>query len=223
MALFWKKETEQELLARESGFVRTGSGIDRAIVSVVALGWALFQLALPRLLLLDSIAVRAVHLAFALVLAFLTIPVRRGRPNAAGSRVPVTAYVLAVVAVLSALYIVLDWRGISTRPGLPIRRDIIAGVLLIAFVLEASRRSVPACHRPGSGRYRHWFYALCVHGPIYAAGPRLQGRLGHKVSQLGRSVHKRHLRHSPGRLGQYGLSVRAVRGPAREAGSGAFL
>jgi len=142
MVLFWKKETEQELLARESGFVRTGSGIDRAIVSVVALGWALFQLALPRLLLLDSIAVRAVHLAFALVLAFLTIPVRRGRPNAAGSRVPVTAYVLAVVAVLSALYIVLDWRGISTRPGLPIRRDIIAGVLLIAFVLEASRRAI---------------------------------------------------------------------------------
>ncbi|MDT8328689.1 MAG: hypothetical protein RQ750_15115, partial [Roseovarius sp.] len=32
--------------------------------------------------------------------------------------------------------------GISTRPGLPIRRDIVAGVLLIAFVLEASRRAI---------------------------------------------------------------------------------
>jgi len=141
MALFWKKETEQELLARESGFVRTGGRIDRAVVSGVALAWALFQLALPRFLLLDSITVRAVHLGFALLLVFLTIPARRGKPAAAG-RIPVTAYVLAVVGVLSALYIVLDWRGISTRPGLPIRRDIIAGVLLIAFVLEGSRRAI---------------------------------------------------------------------------------
>jgi len=142
MAWFRKKETEQELLARESGFVRTGGRVDRAVVSGVALAWALFQLALPRFLLLDSITVRAVHLGFALSLVFLTLPARRGKPTAATGRIPVTAYVLAVVGVLSALYIVLDWRGISTRPGLPIRRDIVAGVLLIAFVLEASRRAI---------------------------------------------------------------------------------
>jgi len=46
--------------------------IDRAIIAVISTAWALFQLALPRFIILDSITIRAVHLAFAITLVFLT-------------------------------------------------------------------------------------------------------------------------------------------------------
>jgi len=79
MVLRWKRQSKQELLARESGFIRTGGPVDRTILSAVALAWALFQLSLPRFLLLDSITTRAIHLAFAMALVLLTIPTRRRR------------------------------------------------------------------------------------------------------------------------------------------------
>jgi len=142
MVLFGNRQADQELLGRESGFLRTAARVDSALVSALALAWALFQLALPRFLLLDSITVRATHLAFAMSLVFLTIPARRRKRITPGSPIPISAYALAIVAALSALYIVLDWHGISRRPGVPIWRDFVAGVVLIAVVLEASRRAI---------------------------------------------------------------------------------
>jgi TRAP transporter 4TM/12TM fusion protein len=135
-------KSQEALLAEETGFLRTGGPLDRRIISTVAIAWALFQLALPRFLLLDSITVRAIHLAFAMVLVFLTVPLRRTARPAPGTRLPITAYMLAALSALGALYIVLDWEGISQRPGVPIWRDTVAAVALVVFVLEAARRAI---------------------------------------------------------------------------------
>ena len=58
-----------------------GSGsrrkIDSVIVAVISISWALWQLALPRLLILDSLKIRAIHLAFAVTLVYLTFPFRK--------------------------------------------------------------------------------------------------------------------------------------------------
>jgi TRAP-type uncharacterized transport system fused permease subunit len=135
-------KSQEALLAEESGFLRSGGRTDRRIISAVAIAWALFQLALPRFILLDSITVRAIHLAFAIVLVLLTVPVRRTVRPAPGTRIPIAAYVLAVLAVLAVLYIVLDRQGIAKRPGMPIWRDTIAAVALVVFVLEAARRAI---------------------------------------------------------------------------------
>ncbi len=142
MAIDRKARLEQALRMEEEGFLRSGGRIGRAVVAGLALAWALFQLALPRLLLLDSITIRAIHLAFAMALVFLTIPFRKSRALSAASTpgIPASAYIVAVLAALSSLYIVLDWQGISMRPGVPIWRDTIAAILLIVFVLEAARR-----------------------------------------------------------------------------------
>jgi TRAP transporter 4TM/12TM fusion protein len=80
-------------------------------------------------------------LAFAIVLIFLTISVTRRKLGAA-DRIRVLDYILAGIACLSAIYIVLDWTGISMRAGIPIRRDAIMSIVLIALVLEASRRVI---------------------------------------------------------------------------------
>ena len=70
-------ELAEELLREETGHIRNEKKIDRIIIGVVSIAWALFQLALPRFIILDSITVRAIHLAFAIVLIFLTLPLAK--------------------------------------------------------------------------------------------------------------------------------------------------
>ena len=137
----------ERILQQETGITRVYRRFDYLLITAVSLGWALFQLALPRLLILDSVTVRAVHLAFAMALVFLGVPFTRKRSKDVPGlhslkHTPLIDYVLAIVAVLAALYIVLDWEGITTRMGMPITRDLIASVILIVLLFEASRRGI---------------------------------------------------------------------------------
>jgi len=120
---------------------------ERLIIAAISIAWALFQLALPRLIILDSTTVRAVHLAFAITLVFLTRRFRAKKNRRTDfsdeiSRIPFVDYILAALACLSVLYFVFDWTGISMRAGLPIRRDIVISVILIVLLLEATRRAI---------------------------------------------------------------------------------
>ncbi len=119
---------------------------NKVIIGIIATAWALFQLALPRFIILDSITIRAVHLAFAVTLIFLTLPASRRKQRqqilTVSSRAGLINYILAGLACLSALYIVFDWAGISMRAGMPIARDIVISVILIVLLLEASRRVI---------------------------------------------------------------------------------
>lgn len=119
----------------------------RLIVAAISIAWALFQLALPRLIILDSTTVRAIHLAFAITLVFLTRRFRAKQNRRTDfsdeiSHVPLMDYILSALACLSVLYFVFDWTGISMRAGLPIRRDIVISVILIVLLLEATRRAI---------------------------------------------------------------------------------
>ncbi len=120
--------------------------IHRAIVATVALAWAFFQLALPRLLILDSATIRSVHLAFGLTLVFLTAPARKGRSGKhlrqEASGPTLTSYILAMVSCACVVYFVADWVGIMTRAANPLVRDVVTSVVLVAVLLEASRRSL---------------------------------------------------------------------------------
>ncbi|MFC1781779.1 TRAP transporter permease [Planctomycetota bacterium] len=120
--------------------------IDKFLVAGIALAWALFQLSLPRLIILDSTTIRTIHLAFAISLVFLTIPFakdKKKRDTFDSTRsIPLIDYILAGIACLCVLYFVLDWTGISMRAGLPIQRDIVMSVILIVLLLEASRRAI---------------------------------------------------------------------------------
>ena len=120
---------------------------DRLIIAAISIAWALFQLTLPRLIILDSTTVRAVHLAFAITLVFLTRRFRAKKNRRTDfsdgiSSIPFVDYILAVLACLSVLYFVFDWTGITMRAGLPIRRDIIISIILIVLLLEAARRAI---------------------------------------------------------------------------------
>jgi TRAP transporter 4TM/12TM fusion protein len=136
-----------ELLKEDLGQVRMSRKFDRILIGIVALGWAFFQLSLPRLVILDAITVRSIHLAFAVALTFLAFPMLKGRDKDipgihSKDRVPVLDYVLALAGALAVLYIVLNWEAISARAGRPVTLDIIVGIVAIVVVLETARRGI---------------------------------------------------------------------------------
>ncbi len=139
----------RRMVEEEEMGLRRVSGWQRFLVPIVALSWSVFQLSLASWLLLDSTYVRAIHLAFALFLIFISFPTFKRRINIPGlrwlsatDRIPVMDMVVASFAAFLALYIVIDFEGIASRVGLLNTRDMILGSLLILFLWEASRRVV---------------------------------------------------------------------------------
>ncbi len=119
------------------------------LIPIIAAAWSLFQLALASVLILDSILIRSIHLTFAITLVYLSHPMfkkpkpgRLGQYLSARDRITTLDFVLAIVAALAALYIVIDYEGISMRPGALIARDVVVGIVLVVAVLEAARRSL---------------------------------------------------------------------------------
>jgi TRAP transporter 4TM/12TM fusion protein len=136
-----------EMLREDLGQVRMSRKVDRIMIAIVALGWALFQLSLPRLILLDSLTIRAIHLAFAVALTFLGFPLFKGRDKDipwihSKKWVPALDYVFAIVGVIAVLYIILNWESIAARAGRPTTLDVIVGVIAILVVLETARRGI---------------------------------------------------------------------------------
>ena len=46
------------------------------------------------------------------------------------------------MACVAAIYILLDYNGISSRQGAPIERDVLFGMILLILLLEAGRRAI---------------------------------------------------------------------------------
>jgi TRAP transporter 4TM/12TM fusion protein len=141
-------EYRDNVIYGEHGLKGDKTGLSEKATFIVALCWALFQLSTASWLLLDSLYVKAFHLAFALALIFLNLPTLKSGTKSrwdlrillAMKRVTIVDWMLGIVGVIAALYIVIDYAGISERPGQPIGRDLIAGVVLVVLMLEATRR-----------------------------------------------------------------------------------
>ena len=143
-----KKKSTEELLKRESGFVRVLPPFESHMVAMIAILWAFFQLSLPCFLIIDSTKERAIHLAFAITLLFLVSPCFKKTIKffsflSARDRIPLIDYALAAAGALTALYIVLDYEGIAMRAGAPTTRDLVVGSMnhmgklngLVGFVI----------------------------------------------------------------------------------------
>ena len=125
------------------------------IVSLVAVTWSLFQLwiASPLPFLTDfgiivDVPARGIHLAFALLLCYLTFPAAK---RFASDRIPWYDVVLAFLASGSALYLFLGYDGLVRRQGVLLEIDLfgfmfpfeaVLGGIGILLMLEATRRSI---------------------------------------------------------------------------------
>jgi len=140
-------ELARRLAEEEEGISRKPKGPGKYIIPFIAVVWSLFQLSLPSWLVLDSTFIRAIHLGFAMLIVFLNYPLfkktRFGlKYFSQKDRIPLLDYFIAVVACFSALYIVIDYAGMTERYGAPIPRDIVIGLILVVLLLEASRRVI---------------------------------------------------------------------------------
>ena len=151
------------------------------LVIGVALAWSLFQLwyssPIPFMIgfgvVSDGIA-RSIHLAFALFLCMLTFPAFKRSPR---DRVPAADWVLAVAGAACALYLVVFYRQIAARPGLPTTADIVVSIIGVVILLEAARRAVgPAITVIASLMLVYIF-----------VGPYMPGLLAHKGASLSRA------------------------------------
>jgi len=140
-------KTAEELLKEETGDVRTLRPLENILVSIIAISWALFQLALPSVLVIDSTQERAIHLAFAISLLFLLMPALKRRRKYLGylsvtNRIPIADYIFALLGAFTALYLAIFYESLAMRAGSPITLDLISGSILVILLLEATRRII---------------------------------------------------------------------------------
>ncbi|HUT86153.1 MAG TPA: hypothetical protein VMW66_04890, partial [Elusimicrobiales bacterium] len=137
----------EDILDQERGLTRKLHGIEKFLVPTIAFCWSLFQLSIASWLILDAFFIRAIHLAFALAIVFLSTPFFKKKRFgikflSEKNKIPHIDYFLAGLACFCALYVVIDYIGITTRYGLPISRDIIVGIALIVLLFDATRRAI---------------------------------------------------------------------------------
>lgn len=121
----------------------------RLIISaIIAFCWSIFQISIAKWILLDATWTKAIHLAFGIILVYINLPfLKHGGTSEEKKfsflrKVNFIDIILGALASLSALYIVFDYTGIAARAGSPNTTDIIVGIILIATLLEATRRTV---------------------------------------------------------------------------------
>ncbi len=139
----------QRMKEEEELGLRRVQGPLRFAVPGIALCWSLFQLSLSSWLLLDSTYIRSIHLAFAMLIVFLSYPTMKRDVNIPGLRwlgekhkIPVADFVIAGLAAVAALYIAIDYDGLASRIGSPSTRDMVIGVFLVVILLDAARRVI---------------------------------------------------------------------------------
>lgn len=139
-------EALQELVAQADTGARQPKGAVGRLVFAVALAWALFQFwyasPLPFALgfgVLNDTEARAVHLAFALFLAFLAWPASKRSPR---DRVPLLDWVFALAGAFAGAYLLLFYTQVANRPGQPNLMDIVTATVGMVLLLEATRRAV---------------------------------------------------------------------------------
>ncbi len=114
----------------------------RGVVLVVAVTMSLYHLEIAFFGTPDAVTLRATHVGFALVLAFLTLPARRAD---LGKGPMPWDWALIALSILACAYPIVELSYIQNRFIYvdDLRdMDIWLGVLLVALVIEASRRAL---------------------------------------------------------------------------------
>ncbi len=173
-------EALQDLVTAVDMGGRKPTGFVAKLMMAVALAWTLFQLwyasPLPFILnvgvITDGIA-RSIHLSFAILLASVSYPAFVRSPR---DRVPLTDWLLGLAGACASLYLVVFYRELSLRPGLPTPTDVAVSAVGVLVLLEMARRAVgPAIV----------VIAVVMLGYIFA-GPHLPGMIAHKGASVSR-------------------------------------
>jgi TRAP transporter 4TM/12TM fusion protein len=174
------REKLEAMVAEADTGGRKPVGFAQAFIFTVSLAWSFFQLwyasPLPYQFefgVLNDGQARIVHLTFAFLLAFTTFPALKSSPR---NRVPIPDWVLAALGVAAAMYLLVFYRDIALRPGLPTTADIVISTIGVVLLIEAARRAVGPALAIIAGLMLVYIFT----------GPWLPGLLAHKGASLSR-------------------------------------
>jgi len=114
------------------------SGLQMYTVAAVAVSMSLFQLYFSTFGIIDTLTFRSIHLMFASVIIFTTLPFKKSSPL---NRFSWWDMLMVLLALVCGIYIIHQWRDIVLRQGDPTTWDIYLGVLAPLLVLELMRRT----------------------------------------------------------------------------------
>ncbi|MBW1954163.1 MAG: TRAP transporter permease [Deltaproteobacteria bacterium] len=115
------------------------SGVAAWVVFAIAISMSIFQLFTGFFGELPGSKQLSIHLAFALVLCYLSFPLSKKSPR---NKIAVWDIFLAVLGGAAALYLFVNYDHVVTSVGDAAMYDLVVGGVLIVLVLEATRRSI---------------------------------------------------------------------------------
>jgi TRAP transporter 4TM/12TM fusion protein len=122
--------------------IRRPLGMIAIIISIIAISMSIFHFYTGGFGLWLALKQRALHLAFTLALIFLLYPTTKTGIGSDKSRVPIFDIFLAVLGASTSLYIIIFYKELVLRAGLPNQIDLLMGGITILLVLEATRRAI---------------------------------------------------------------------------------
>jgi TRAP transporter 4TM/12TM fusion protein len=137
----------EDLVAEvDTGRRNPKGAISRNVLFFVPLAWTFFQLwyasPLPfmlNLFVINDTEARAIHLSFAVFLAYTAFPTFKTSPK---RYIPIQDWIIAFAAAFCAAYIFIFYAELSDRPGKPTVMDLAVSVAGLIFLLEATRRAL---------------------------------------------------------------------------------
>ena len=126
----------QQFIEEEEGAANRLEGWPAAFLKLVAVGMSVFHLYSAYAIVTTQV-LRPVHVALVLFLTFLLFPVARRFRH----RIMWWDWFAALLAVAVVMYVILGGDDFTDRNTAPLPWDIFFGVVLIALVLEAMRRT----------------------------------------------------------------------------------
>ena len=138
---------EAQKIARQSDQgARSPVGLTGWLILAVTLCWSLFQLwyasPLPFIFkagIFNDTQARAIHLSFAVFLAFTAFPARR---KSYRSHIPFYDWIMALLASFSSAYLYIFSSELAYRSGAPTTMDLLIAASGIILLLEATRRAL---------------------------------------------------------------------------------
>jgi len=135
----------EEFIEQEEGAANRLAGWAGTIVTSIAIASTLFHLYVavagswpfgwaP---IIDTQDLRYTHVAFVLVLSFLLFPVAQRFRN----RIQPWDVIAAIAAVVIIAYAIYGGEDFTDRATLPLKLDVVLGVIFIVILLEATRRA----------------------------------------------------------------------------------
>ncbi|GGM06347.1 TRAP transporter permease [Deinococcus aerophilus] len=114
----------------------------KTLVTVIAVAWCVYQMYAAQVGNIDTLTLRALHLAFAFSLAFLVFPFRK-TPGHPQTRVPWYDWILGTVATGTAIYLIVQYPSIATvQGGVLSNTDVWIGSGMVVLLLLAAWRTI---------------------------------------------------------------------------------